>query len=54
MEPKKLDTTCLRPNCPDYPDLISRMGEKRSKVFNAHHGKIGTQWLNNVPCKNLG
>ena len=34
--------------------LISRMGDKRSKVFNAHQGKFGSQWLNVVPCKNLG
>ena len=30
------------------------MDDKRSKVFNAHHGKFGSQWLNLVPCKNLG
>ena len=35
-------------------DLISRMDDKRSKVFNAHQGKFGSQWLNVVPCKNLG
>ena len=35
-------------------DLISRMDDKRSKVFNAHQGKVGSQWLNVVPCKNLG
>ena len=35
-------------------DLISRMDGKRSKVFNAHQGKFGSQWLNVVPCKNLG
>ena len=35
-------------------DLISRMNDKRSKVFNAHQGKFGSQWLNVVPCKNLG
>ena len=35
-------------------DLISRMDDKRSKVFNAHQGKLGSQWLNVVPCKNLG
>ena len=23
-------------------------------VFNAHQGKFGSQWLNVVPCKNLG
>ena len=34
--------------------LISRMDDKRSKVFNAHQGKFGSQWLNVVPCKNLG
>ena len=27
-------------------DLISRMDDKRSKVFNAHQGKFGSQWLN--------
>ena len=32
-------------------DLISRMDDKRSKVFNAHQGKFGSQWLNVVPCK---
>ena len=35
-------------------DLISRMDDKRSKIFNAHQGKYGSQWLNVVPCKNLG
>ena len=35
-------------------DLISRMDDKRSKVFNAQQGKFGSQWLNVVPCKNLG
>ena len=35
-------------------DLISRMDDKRSKIFNAHRDKFGSQWLNVVPCKNLG
>ena len=35
-------------------DLVSRMDDKRLTVFNAHQGKFGTQWLNIVPCKNLG
>ena len=35
-------------------DLIYRMDYKRSKVFNAHQGKLGSQWLNVGPCKNLG
>ena len=35
-------------------NLISRMNDKRARVFNAHQGKFGTQWLNVVPCKNLG
>ena len=35
-------------------ELISRMDDKRSNVFNAHQGKFGSQWLNVVPCKNLG
>ena len=35
-------------------DLISRMDDKRSKVFNAHQGKFGSPWLNVVPCKNIG
>ena len=35
-------------------DLISRMDDQRSKVFNAHQGKFGSQWLNDVPCKNQG
>ena len=35
-------------------DLISKMDDKRSKVFNLHQGKFGSQWLNVVPCKNLG
>ena len=30
------------------------MDDNRSKVFNAHQGKFGSQWLNVVPCKNLG
>ena len=34
--------------------LISRMDDKRSKIFNVHQGKFGSQWLNVVPCKNLG
>ena len=32
-------------------DLISRMDDKRSKIFNAHQEKFGSQWLNVVPCK---
>ena len=35
-------------------DLISRMNEHRAKIFNAHQGRFGSQWLNVVPCKNLG
>ena len=35
-------------------DLISRIDDKRWKVFNAHEGKFGSQWLNVVPCQNLG
>ena len=35
-------------------DLISRMDDKRSKVFNAHQGKFVYQWMNVVPCKNIG
>ena len=34
-------------------DLFFRMDDKRTKVFNAHQGKFGSQWLNVVPCKNL-
>ena len=34
-------------------DLIFKMDDKRSKVFNAHQGKFGSQWLNVVPSKNL-
>ena len=30
------------------------MDEKRSNVSNAHQGKLGSQWLNVLPCKNLG
>ena len=30
------------------------MDDKRSKVLTAHRGKFGAQWLNVVPCKNLG
>ena len=30
------------------------MDDKRSKVFNTHQGKFVSQWLNVVPCKNLG
>ena len=29
------------------------MDDKRSRVFNAHQGKFGSQWLNVVPSKNL-
>ena len=35
-------------------ELISRMDDKPSKVYNAHQGKFGSQWLNVVPCTNLG
>ena len=35
-------------------DLVSRMDDKRSKVFNAHQDKFGSQWLNVVPSKILG
>ena len=35
-------------------DMISGMNEKFSKVFNSHQGKFGSQWLNVVPCNNLG
>ena len=35
-------------------ELISRLDDKRSKVFNTHQGKFGCQWRNIVPCKNLG
>ena len=35
-------------------NLISRMDDKRSKVFNAHQSTFGSRWLNVVPCKNLG
>ena len=30
------------------------MDDKRSKVFNAHQGMFGSQWLNVVLCTNLG
>ena len=30
------------------------MDDKLSKIFNAHQGKFVSQWLNVVPCKNLG
>ena len=30
------------------------MGDERLTVFNSHQGKFGSQWLNVVPCKNLG
>ena len=35
-------------------DLVSRIDDKRSKFFNAPQGKLGSQWVNVVPCKNLG
>ena len=35
-------------------ELCSRMDDKHSEVFNAHQGKFGSQWLNVVPCENLG
>ena len=34
--------------------MISRLDDKRSKVFTAHQGKFRSQWMNVVPCKNLG
>ena len=46
---------CTQPvNIKTAQDLISRLDDKRSKVFNAHQGNFGSQWLNVVPCKNLG
>ena len=30
------------------------MDDKRSKVFIAHQGKFGSQWLHVVPGENLG
>ena len=30
------------------------MDDKCSKIFNAHKAKFGSQWLNVLPCKNLG
>ena len=27
-------------------DLVSRVEQKRSEVFDAHEGEIGSQWLN--------
>ena len=57
-EQETLDRTQKNWTQPGYgkttQDLISRMDHKRSKVFNAHQGKFGSQWLNVVPCKNLG
>ena len=41
-------------NVKNAHDLISRMDDKRSKVFKTNQGKCGSQWLNVVPCKNLG
>ena len=35
-------------------ELIPRMDDNLSKVFNAHEEKFESQWLNVVPCKNLG
>ena len=32
-------------------DLFSRVDQKRWKVFTAHRGKFGSQWLNVVPCR---
>ena len=32
-------------------ELISRMDDKRSKVFIAHQDKFGSQWLNVVPAR---
>ena len=53
-----LDGTQKKWTQPDFvkttQDLISRMDDKRSKIFNAHQGKFGSQWLNVVPGKNLG
>ena len=52
MEPKKNWT---QPGFVETAlDLNSRMDDKRSKVFNAHQSKFGSQWVNVVPCKNLG
>ena len=55
---KPLDGTHKKWTQPVYvktaQDLISRMDDTRFKVFKAHQGKFGSQWLNVVPCKNLG
>ena len=47
------NSTYLQPPKTDN-GLISRIDDIRSNVFNAHQGKFGSQWLNVVPCKNLG
>ena len=53
-----LDGTQKNGTQPDYvktaQELISRTDDKHSKTFNAPQGKFGPQWLNVVPCKNLG
>ena len=35
-------------------DLLPRMDSIRTKVFNAHQDNFRSQWLNVIPCKNLG
>ena len=49
MEPRKIGHNLSLVKT--VKDLISRMDDKRSKIFNAHQGKFGSQWLNVVPCK---
>ena len=52
MEPKKNWTQLVFAKTAQV--LISRRDDKRSNVFNAHQAQFVCQWLNIVPCKNLG
>ena len=51
MEPEKIGHNLFTSK---HQDLISRMDDKRSNVFNAHRGKVESQWRKVVLHKNLG
>ena len=52
IEPKKNWTQYV--HLKTAQDLIFRKYDKSSKFFIAHQNKFESQWMNAVPCKNLG
>ena len=52
MEPRKIGQNFVY--AITAKDLISRIDDKRSKMFDVYQGKVGSHWLNVVPCKNRG